>query len=198
MMMAKIVEHFITGLQQDCEQLRQQRDLSVFDSEARKKKEMKLYQQLLELLETERKYVQDLEQVGALKLLLFRLLTLFVITRSVLTTIIYSEIAQAMPPLTGRKPARLKEKAVIFRCSLKILRKVLTQSVNLVRLHSHLVKSKLFCVTSAAEKLLFFRVRQMLGNLDDIKDYHKKVFLPRLEEAVSDSKLMRFVNHSML
>jgi len=63
MMMAKIVEHFITGLQQDCEQLRQQRDLSVFDSEARKKKEMKLYQQLLELLETERKYVQDLEQV---------------------------------------------------------------------------------------------------------------------------------------
>ena len=35
----------------------------------------------------------------------------------------------------------------------------------------------------------------MLGNLEDIKDYHKKVFLPRLEEAVSDSKLMRFVNH---
>ena len=89
MMMAKIVEHFITGLQQDCEQLRQQRDLSVFDSEARKKKEMKLYQQLLELLETERKYVQDLEQVEALKLLLFRFLTLFLITRSVLTILLY-------------------------------------------------------------------------------------------------------------
>ena len=43
-MMGKIVEHFITGLQQDCEQLREQRDLSVFDSEARKKKEVKLYQ----------------------------------------------------------------------------------------------------------------------------------------------------------
>ena len=38
----------------------------------------------------------------------------------------------------------------------------------------------------------------MLGNLEDIKDYHKKVFLPRLEEAVSDSKLMRFVNQNML
>ena len=59
MMMGKIVEHFITGLQQDCEQLREQRDLSVFDSEARKKKEVKLYQQ-------ERKYVKDLEQEGPL------------------------------------------------------------------------------------------------------------------------------------
>ena len=37
----------------------------------------------------------------------------------------------------------------------------------------------------------------MLGNLEDIKDYHKKIFLPRLEEAVADSKLMRFVNHSI-
>ena len=63
-MMCKIVEHFITGLQQDCEHLKEQRDLSVFDSEARKKKEVKLYQQLSELIETERKYVQDLEQVS--------------------------------------------------------------------------------------------------------------------------------------
>ena len=66
MMMGKIVEHFITGLQQDCEHLREQRDLSVFDSEARKKKEVKLYQQLSELLDTERKYVEDLDQVETL------------------------------------------------------------------------------------------------------------------------------------
>merc|ERR1711974_494720 len=33
-------------------------------------------------------------------------------------------------------------------------------------------------------------VRQMLGNLEDIKDYHKRIFLPRLEEAVADSKLI--------
>ena len=64
MMMGKIVEHFISGLQQDCEQLRQQRELGVLDSEVRRKKELKLYQQLSELLDTERKYVEDLEQVS--------------------------------------------------------------------------------------------------------------------------------------
>ena len=63
-MMGKIVEHFISGLQQDCEQLRQQRELGVLDSEVRRKKELKLYQQLSELLDTERKYVEDLEQVS--------------------------------------------------------------------------------------------------------------------------------------
>ena len=71
--MGKIVEHFITGLQQDCEQLKEQRDLSVFDSEARKKKEVKLYQQLSELLDTERKYVEDLEQVETLNYFFSRL-----------------------------------------------------------------------------------------------------------------------------
>lgn len=34
-------------------------------------------------------------------------------------------------------------------------------------------------------------VRQMLGNIEDIKDYHKKVMLPRLEEAANDACLMR-------
>merc|ERR1719154_62548 len=34
-------------------------------------------------------------------------------------------------------------------------------------------------------------VRQMLGNMEDIKDYHKKVMLPKMEEAVGDAKLMR-------
>ena len=33
----------------------------------------------------------------------------------------------------------------------------------------------------------------MLGNIEDIKDYHKKVLLPKMEEAVGDAKLMRFV-----
>ena len=103
-----------------------------------------------------------------------------------------------MLPLTGRKQARLKEKEVILRCLSKILRRALTQRAHLVTLHSHLVKSKLLWVASAADKNISSRVRQMLGNLEDIKDYHKKVFLPRLEEAVSDSKLMRFVNHSLL
>ena len=31
----------------------------------------------------------------------------------------------------------------------------------------------------------------MLGNIEDIKDYHKKVMLPRLEKAVENAELMR-------
>ena len=34
----------------------------------------------------------------------------------------------------------------------------------------------------------------MLGNIEDIKDYHRKVLLPKMEEAVGDSKLMRYGN----
>ena len=32
----------------------------------------------------------------------------------------------------------------------------------------------------------------MLGNIEDIKDYHKKGLLPKMEEAVEDAKLMRY------
>eukprot|EP00092_Neocalanus_flemingeri_P023363 GFUD01025330.1.p1 GENE.GFUD01025330.1~~GFUD01025330.1.p1 ORF type:complete len:304 (+),score=83.11 GFUD01025330.1:249-1160(+) len=31
----------------------------------------------------------------------------------------------------------------------------------------------------------------MLGNMEDIKDYHTKVLLPKMEEAVEDAKMMR-------
>ena len=38
----------------------------------------------------------------------------------------------------------------------------------------------------------------MLGSMEDIKDYHKKVLLPKMEEAVGDAKLMRFVVTKLL
>ena len=36
-----------------------------------------------------------------------------------------------------------------------------------------------------------FRMRAILGNLEDITDYHSRVLLPRLEEAVEDGTRMR-------
>ena len=62
-MMGKIFEHFISGLQQDCEKIRQDNEDKASDSDDRRKKETKLYQLLSELIETERKYVRDLEEV---------------------------------------------------------------------------------------------------------------------------------------
>ena len=61
--MGRIVGHFTALLQQDCEKLKQQREGSAEESDERKKKETKLYQLLSELIETEKKYVADLEQV---------------------------------------------------------------------------------------------------------------------------------------
>jgi hypothetical protein len=31
----------------------------------------------------------------------------------------------------------------------------------------------------------------MLGNIEDIRDYHKGVMLPKMEKAVTNAKLMR-------
>ena len=38
---------------------------------------------------------------------------------------------------------------------------------------------------------LFYRVRCMVGNIEDIRDYHKKVMLPRMEKAAENAHLMR-------
>ena len=55
--MVHIVDHLVSGLQTDLEKRRA-------GSEARIKCENQLYRLLAEMVETERKYVQDLEQVG--------------------------------------------------------------------------------------------------------------------------------------
>jgi len=159
-MMGKIVEHFITGLQQDFEHLKEQRDLGVFDSEARKKKEVKLYQQLAELIETERKYVQDLEQVCADYSPLLR-------------------VNQSYSSLDRKKPNKIKRK----------VSQIMTQSEDFKNsLNPEMLKQNLGLDMLTPS---FHEVRQMLGNLEDIKDYHKKILLPKLEEAVGSSSLMR-------
>ena len=39
---------------------------------------------------------------------------------------------------------------------------------------------------------LLFRVKLMLGNIEELRDYHKFVMLPRIESAVDNAKLMRY------
>ena len=36
-------------------------------------------------------------------------------------------------------------------------------------------------------------MRELLGNIEDLKDYHKKVILPKLEHACTDPCKMRYV-----
>ena len=33
----------------------------------------------------------------------------------------------------------------------------------------------------------------MLGNIEDVRDFHRRVMLPRMEEAVGDASLMRLM-----
>ena len=56
-MMVKIVDHLVQGLAIDIEKKKQ-------EAVARQRLETQLYRLLSEMLETERKYVSDLEQVG--------------------------------------------------------------------------------------------------------------------------------------
>merc|ERR1719318_430886 len=54
-MLGNILEHLVTGLQNDLERKRQ-------EAAERRKKETKLYRMLAEMVDTERKYVKDLEE----------------------------------------------------------------------------------------------------------------------------------------
>ena len=56
-MMVKIVDHLVQGLSIDIERKKQ-------EAIERQRLETQLYRLLTEMLETERKYVRDLEQVG--------------------------------------------------------------------------------------------------------------------------------------
>ena len=37
-----------------------------------------------------------------------------------------------------------------------------------------------------------FRVRLMLGNIEELRDYHKHVMLPKMETAVDNAAIMRY------
>ena len=54
-MMSHIIEHLVSGMQNDL-------GMKMEESAARRKSEAQLYRLLAEMVETERKYVQDLEQ----------------------------------------------------------------------------------------------------------------------------------------
>jgi hypothetical protein len=54
-MMTHVIEHLVTGLQNDLSMKKE-------ESVARRKSEAQLYRLLAEMVETERKYVQDLEE----------------------------------------------------------------------------------------------------------------------------------------
>ena len=38
---------------------------------------------------------------------------------------------------------------------------------------------------------VIFRVRLMLGNIEELRDYHKHVMLPKMETAVDNAAIMR-------
>ena len=40
--------------------------------------------------------------------------------------------------------------------------------------------------------MISVRVKLMLGNMEELRDYHKHVMLPRMETAVDNAAVMRY------
>eukprot|EP00092_Neocalanus_flemingeri_P032786 GFUD01035659.1.p1 GENE.GFUD01035659.1~~GFUD01035659.1.p1 ORF type:complete len:194 (+),score=39.31 GFUD01035659.1:52-633(+) len=167
-LIAQIADHFISDLQIDVKKREEYVETSemgkinIEDKDALiKSKHENTHTRLLsELLETERKYVQDLEEVCSTYL-----------------------------PL-ARDPAK--------RSSLFIDRPRVASCVAR-RLHSCPTINQSYNqhTGESAPPVDRRQICEMLGNVEDIKDYHKKVILPKLEKASSNSNLMRSSHFSL-
>jgi len=172
--MVKLVDHLVQGLAIDIERKKQ-------ETASRQRLETQLYRLLSEMLETERKYVSDLEQA-----------------------------CDEYLPLAG-KSDRGKQHHHSSISSLSLDRKTVDRKNRKKRRNelkhnatsrgslSGASRSSQDSSTSLSVSLSepqFTEVSQaevklMLGNIEELRDYHKYVMLPRLETALDNAKLMR-------
>jgi len=168
-MMVKIVDHLVQGLAIDIEKKKQ-------EGVARQRLETQLYRLLSEMLETERKYVSDLEQA-----------------------------CDEYLPLAGKS-----DRGKHQQChSLSLDRKTVNRNGRKKRRndlkHSATSRGSLSGASRSSQgsspslslsepqfpEVSKAEVKLMLGNIEELRDYHKYVMLPRLETAVDNAKLMR-------
>merc|ERR1711953_226110 len=171
-MMVKIVDHLdhlVQGLAIDMERKKQ-------EAATRQRLETQLYRLLTEMVETERKYVRDLEQA-----------------------------CDEYLPLAG-KSDRGKHHSQSLSLDRKKRKKRRNDSGTKQRLSitsrgslsggsrssqgSSINLSTSFCDPISWE-VSQVEVKLMLGNIEEIRDYHKHVMLPRMEKAVDNPGLMR-------
>jgi len=157
-MMGQIVDHLVTGLQVDIERKRH-------EFETRKKCEKQLYRLLAEMVETERNYVQDLEQA-----------------------------CDDYLPLAGKFSDRQYQSLDHRKLKKNKRNRSHLQLSNVNKTYGSL-SSQESCdeIKETIKEVSQLEVRQMLGNIEDIRDYHKKVMLPKMEKAVDNANLMRLL-----
>jgi len=167
-MMVKIsthLDHLVQGLTIDMERKKQ-------ETATRQRLETQLYRLLTEMVETERKYVRDLEQA-----------------------------CDEYLPLAGKS-----DRGKHHSHSLSLDRKKRKKRRTKQRLSatspgslsggsrssqgSSINLSTSFCDPISWE-VSQVEVKLMLGNIEEIRDYHKHVMLPRMEKAVDNAALMR-------
>jgi len=154
------VDNFISELGEDCAKDPKDNERGVVDCDARKSKEIKLYQLLSELIETEKKYVSDLEQVCVDYLPLVEISSSSTLDRKTLNKI-------------------KRQTSINQICSESLKKNFSCEDFESFTLGlDHLRPSR-------------HEIRQVLGNIEDIKEYHKNVLLPKIEEAFADAQLMR-------
>jgi len=169
-MMVKLVDHLVQGLAIDIERKKQ-------ETASRQRLETQLYRLLSEMLETERKYVSDLEQA-----------------------------CDEYLPLAGKSDRGKQhhhslslDRKTVDRKNRKKRRNELKHNATSRGSLSGASRSSQDSSTSLSVSLSepqFTEVSQaevklMLGNIEELRDYHKYVMLPRLETALDNAKLMR-------
>jgi len=166
----KIVDHLVQGLAIDIEKKKA-------ENVARQRLETQLFRLLTEMLETERKYVRDLEQA-----------------------------CDEYLPLAGksdRGKQQLRQSQSLDRKTMAKTRKKRRSEAK----HNTASRGSLSGASRSSQdsstgltlslsepqfgQLSQAEVKLMLGNIEELRDYHKHVMLPRLETAVDNAKLMR-------
>jgi len=177
-MMVKIVDHLVQGLHIDIEKRKQ-------EAAAKQRLETQLYKLLAELIDTERKYVRDLEKACDEYLPLAGKLS----SSSSSNRGKFGHKSMTLERKKRKKKRSLSSGSLNYSGSSgqssssgsRSSRGSTGSTTNL---------SVSFCDPSL-DSVSQLEVRLMLGNIEELRDYHKHVMLPKMETAVDNAAIMR-------
>jgi len=176
--MVKIVDHLVQGLHIDIEKRKQ-------ENANRQRLETQLYKLLAELVETERKYVCDLEKACDEYLPLAGKLTSSTRDRKL------GQYHHSSLTLDRGKKRRKKKRRSTSETSLnKDDCRQSSSSGGSRSSRESYTNLSVSCYEQPPE-VSQLEVRLMLGNIEELRDYHKHVMLPKMETAVDNAAIMR-------
>jgi len=191
-MMVKLVDHLVQGLHIDIEKRKQ-------DNAEKQRLETQLYKLLTELVETERKYVKDLEKACDEYLPLAGKPARTNNTRAQAGSGgKFGQCHHSNSMTLERKKRRRRKRRSESTTSLNESGSSGSSGQSLSEgSRGSRRSSTTNLVTSLREpdndlpRVSQLEVKLMLGNIEELRDYHKHVMLPKMETAVDNAVIMR-------